>query len=179
MVNGIIIKIKNSKTILKQRFIFVSTYDELIVLYNCMCSLFNMYLVSILYFSLKFEFCSNLTIFFFFFNTLQDLTNKIVGDSRVVYDEKKIIEGNFTRKFSRHGKNFMDDNIDLTVQNKMLPLGVRYLCRTNNESHVATENSPKIVSNDYECFFFFCSYYLFTGTFMILPFKQYAYVGKH
>ncbi|XP_025406452.1 uncharacterized protein LOC112680523 [Sipha flava] len=74
----------------------------------------------------------------------EDLTNKIVGDSRVIYDDKKIIEGNFTRRFSRHEDNFMDDNIDLTVQNKMLPLGVRYLCRTNNESHVATENSPKL-----------------------------------
>lgn len=75
----------------------------------------------------------------------QDLTKEIVGDSRVVYDDKKIIEGNFTRKFSRYGDEFMDDNIDLTVQNKMLPLGVRYLYRSNNESHVVTESSPKIV----------------------------------
>lgn len=75
----------------------------------------------------------------------EDLTKEIVGDSRVVYDDKKIIEGNFTRKFSVYENNFIDDAIDLTLQNKILPLGIRYLHRVNNESHVATASLPNIV----------------------------------
>ncbi|VVC30431.1 Hypothetical protein CINCED_3A001550 [Cinara cedri] len=74
----------------------------------------------------------------------EDMTKEIVGDSRVVYDEVKIIEGNFTRKFSVHETYFLDDAIDVTVQNKMLPLGVKYLHRINNESHVATTTSPNV-----------------------------------
>lgn len=73
---------------------------------------------------------------------------EIVGDSRVVYDDTKIIEGNFTRKFSIYENNFIDDSIDLTVQNKMLPLGVKYLHRVNNEGHVATEELPNVVRRD-------------------------------
>lgn len=83
----------------------------------------------------------------------QDLTKEIIGDSRVVYDDKRIIEGNFTRKFSVYENRFIDDAIDLTVQNKMLPLGVRYLHRVNNESHVTTTNIPNIVSKKFSFVF--------------------------
>lgn len=78
----------------------------------------------------------------------QDLTKEIVGDSRVVYDDRKIVEGNFTRKFSVYENDFLDDAIDVTVQNKMLPLGVRYLHRVNNESHAAAADSPNVVRNE-------------------------------
>lgn len=82
------------------------------------------------------------------------MTKEIIGDSRVIYDDKKIIEGNFTRRFSVYENNFVDDAIDLTVQNKILPLGIRYLHRVNNESHVATESLPNIVCNNYFIFIF-------------------------
>jgi len=75
------------------------------------------------------------------------LTKEIIGDSRVVYDEIKIIEGNFTRQFTEYENDFIDDAIDVTVQNKMLPLGVRYLHRVNKDGHVATVDIPKTVSN--------------------------------
>lgn len=83
------------------------------------------------------------------------MTKEIVGDSRVVYDETKIIEGNFTRKFSVHNKDFLDDAIDLTVQNKMIPLGVKYLHRVNIESHVATNTFPNVVSNSFAIVIFY------------------------
>lgn len=73
------------------------------------------------------------------------MKKEIVGDSRVVYDDRKIIEGNFTRKFSTRDDGFIDDFIDLVVQNKVLPLGVKYLHRVNNESHVVTAISPNAV----------------------------------
>jgi len=77
------------------------------------------------------------------------LTKEIIGDSRVVYDEIKIIEGNFTRKFTVYENDFIDDAIDVTVQNKMLPLGVRYLHRVNKGGLVATVDIPKTVSNKF------------------------------
>lgn len=80
---------------------------------------------------------------------VQDLTKEIVGDSRVMYDDRIIIEGNFTRKFSTYEIEFLDDFVDLTVQNKMLPLGVKYLHRINNETHVITSSSPNIVSSHF------------------------------
>ncbi|XP_060856834.1 uncharacterized protein LOC132934536 [Metopolophium dirhodum] len=73
----------------------------------------------------------------------EDLTKEIIGDSRVVYDEIKIIEGNFTRKFTVYKNDFIDDAIDVMVQNKMLPLGVRYLHRVNKDGLVATVDVPK------------------------------------
>jgi len=82
---------------------------------------------------------------------------EIIGDSRVVYDDIKIIEGNFTRKFTVYENDFIDDAIDVTVQNKVLPLGVKYLHRVNKDGHVATVDVPKIVRNIFflfNCFFF-------------------------
>lgn len=62
-----------------------------------------------------------------------------------MYDDKRIIEGNFTRRFSVYENDFLDDAIDVTVQNKMLPLGVNYLHRVNNDGHVVTSDSPNVV----------------------------------
>lgn len=81
------------------------------------------------------------------------MTKEIIGDSRVVYDEMKIIEGNFTRKFTVYENDFIDDAIDVMVQNKVLPLGVRYLHRVNKDGLVATVNVPKTVSNRVTSFF--------------------------
>ncbi|XP_050528812.1 uncharacterized protein LOC126898616 isoform X2 [Daktulosphaira vitifoliae] len=74
----------------------------------------------------------------------EDIVKEIIGDSKITYDNKTIIQGNFTRKFTNHSDGFVDDLIDLTVQSKFIPLGMKYLHRTNNGSRLVVPERPHI-----------------------------------